>query len=192
VTCWRVLAPLVQEPPSAQCSLLTGHNISPAGTGVDSGSKGSCAPPTGCSLIDCSRRGLCALGTATGCSCIDCSRRNLFRGGLVLETCVPLNSRIESNKEDEEKPRGAWNHWICAQVGVSLSSRLESNTEKEENLGALGAIGFALKSGYHSTLGLRVIKKKKKNLGALGAIGMSGPSSPLPAEVRSMGPARLG
>ena len=80
VTCWSVLVPLLfHEVPSTERSLRTGDAFIPAGKGVGNGSKGSADPPlpSGCSLIDCSRRTLVALGTTTGCSCIDCSRRNL-------------------------------------------------------------------------------------------------------------------
>ena len=114
------------------------------------------------------------------------SHRNVqrFRGGLVLKAhrpCVSLNSRLESNTEEEEE--GLHTHG-CTGVGCRRSTpTLERAVEECKERGLLlernGARGGRTGSEagsyfrlidlvYHSTLGLRVIRKKKKSCTRMG------------------------
>jgi len=106
-----------------------------------------------------------------------------FRGGLVFKTlrlCVSLNSRLESNKEEEgedrcgrclelphfEAVRAATHlelpHLIRAlRGGLSEAVRGRGGPLWEVKRFRGGLVFKAHRLLYHSTLGLRVIKKKK-------------------------------
>jgi len=99
-----------------------------------------------------------------------------IRGGLVFKAhrlCVSRNSRLESNKEEEEAPnrQRSWTWWRprrrARHSGGSASAgspaQLENNYITEMCSGSeAGSYLRPIDFVYHSTLGLKVIKKKKK------------------------------
>jgi len=87
-----------------------------------------------------------------------------FRGGLVSKAhrlCILLNSRLESNKEEEEGS-GVDETWAFSarrvpQMSIPLLSQRAKLCSGSEAGSYLRLIDFS----YHSTLGLRVMKKKR-------------------------------
>jgi len=101
-----------------------------------------------------------------------CRNVQRFRGGLVFKAqrlCVSLNSRLESNKEEEDLSASLRSACFCflrsicfwrvmfVSTSTCAGQLLIRNVKRFRG----GLVFKAHRLLYHSTLGLRVIKKKK-------------------------------